>query len=523
MGNVASGWANKSAMNCVEFLHALFGPPSEYSKAPGGFATWTLHDLTKKTLFGSIACFEEVTVRDEAIADDTNVSSFMYITVTIPITNQATLNAISGISGCGYDITKQQLWARSCCMDMTIAFLKVLTDFAVGKITSDAIPTNKKAAIQSIQSATDSSAKVDLVKPMYVAICQNLTTATSPPPATPAPATTERMRFGAPWYGSFLPYYESTNPGNIALGEEWEEKYYDSVPLYNDIERMSGVPNKPMPPSCKGSCLGTFNNITKNTNTYDIFQSGSASQPLITLPQRPATPMLVARPAVKPPTKTVMVQSPKTGKKEYFSFNFSMPLSLQNALKMFKLREGLNPNKLFSVASHTSRLEALTVGQAYKLFVPKNTVTVATGNAERMMNKPITVGQAYMLFAPKKEGFSLLPVKKVAAPSVDNYNFKQLFRSGGSRSERMNNGIGIGPQISAAQTFLREVGNKRREGLADRDPRFLPYNALVHYQIGSDTVDIDRVYGTVAQKTVYPKYTDMVKYGNMAVPTKPLS
>jgi len=43
------------------------------------------------------------------------------------------------------------------------------------------------------------------------------------------------------------------------------------------------------------------------------------------------------------------------------------------------------------------------------------------------------------------------------------------------------------------------------------DPRFMPYTALVNYQVGSDVMDIDRVYGTVAQRRVYPKYTDLVK------------
>jgi hypothetical protein len=43
------------------------------------------------------------------------------------------------------------------------------------------------------------------------------------------------------------------------------------------------------------------------------------------------------------------------------------------------------------------------------------------------------------------------------------------------------------------------------------DPRFMPYTALVNYQVGSDTMDIDRVYGTVAQRRTYPKYTDLVK------------
>jgi hypothetical protein len=120
----------------------------------------------------------------------------------------------------------------------------------------------------------------------------------------------------------------------------------------------------------------------------------------------------------------------------------------------------------------------------------------------------------------------------------------------------MNTSLGVGSQVAASRLFLDEVGNGRgsgqialhdhddREHMSDstlskmlnifkpgsiyrenlnessRDPRFLPYNALVHYQVGSDTVDIDRVYGTVAQKTRYPKYTDMIKYGITSIPDK---
>jgi hypothetical protein len=45
----------------------------------------------------------------------------------------------------------------------------------------------------------------------------------------------------------------------------------------------------------------------------------------------------------------------------------------------------------------------------------------------------------------------------------------------------------------------------------------VPYNALINYQIGSNTVDIDRVYGTVAQKTQYPMISDITKYDSVTI------
>ena len=51
-----------------------------------------------------------------------------------------------------------------------------------------------------------------------------------------------------------------------------------------------------------------------------------------------------------------------------------------------------------------------------------------------------------------------------------------------------------------------------------KDPRFVPYNALVHYDIDSDVNTIDRVYGTTEQKIRYPKLTDLFTLGVAGVP-----
>jgi|GEM_PF-6862442 len=50
------------------------------------------------------------------------------------------------------------------------------------------------------------------------------------------------------------------------------------------------------------------------------------------------------------------------------------------------------------------------------------------------------------------------------------------------------------------------------------DPRFVPYNALVHYDTDSDVNTIDRVYGTVSQQIRYPKLTDLFTLGVAGVP-----
>lgn len=50
------------------------------------------------------------------------------------------------------------------------------------------------------------------------------------------------------------------------------------------------------------------------------------------------------------------------------------------------------------------------------------------------------------------------------------------------------------------------------------DPRFVPFNSLIHYDIDSDVNTIDRVYGTVEQQRRYPKLTDLFTLGVAGVP-----
>lgn len=53
------------------------------------------------------------------------------------------------------------------------------------------------------------------------------------------------------------------------------------------------------------------------------------------------------------------------------------------------------------------------------------------------------------------------------------------------------------------------------------DPRFLVGSANLYYNVGSDVMDITRLYGTVEQNQRFPMYTDAIKYGLTSVPTVP--
>lgn len=56
------------------------------------------------------------------------------------------------------------------------------------------------------------------------------------------------------------------------------------------------------------------------------------------------------------------------------------------------------------------------------------------------------------------------------------------------------------------------------QGYVSKDPRFVPFNALVHYDTDSDVNTIDRVYGTVTQKIRYPEIADLFTMGVAGVP-----
>jgi hypothetical protein len=53
--------------------------------------------------------------------------------------------------------------------------------------------------------------------------------------------------------------------------------------------------------------------------------------------------------------------------------------------------------------------------------------------------------------------------------------------------------------------------NYFRDYKPPKDPRFIPFTALVNYRNGSDIMTIDRLYGTVSQNIQYPKFSDLLK------------
>jgi hypothetical protein len=484
MGNSNSSWVNKPAHDCLLFLRELFGNPSSYVPNAGGWAIWKNKVLLNKTLFGKNVCFEKIMILDEGIEDKPGQKNFLYVTVVAPIGSNKLCDFNKIVPNCGYDITKKYLWVRSSSIDNCVAILKTLTDFGNGKTTLDQYPAVLDSLIESINNTSNIGSRVEIVKVLYIDLCSNL-----------AKLMTNKEHMTA-WYSGDVPYYAMNQPGNVTLGEEENEMFYrrlrekpiapssfdepPSVKLLGEeigVERLSS--------KCNGACIDRY---------YSVMKEGMSAAPV-----------------------------------KRSSVSTKLPATLAQAYALFQPRaEYLN---LFSVDAHNSKLEnfidtydifqpgssaipiqlpnkkieylgpgdQLTLRQAYALFQPKNVLTKASALQMENMSDPMNMGNMYDLFRRRPE-VSL-----------------QLFQLRGSSSkEHMNTSLGVDSQVAACQLFLKEVG--REHMTSDSDPRFLPYTALINHQVGSDIVDIDRVYGTKAQKIRYPKYTDLLQYGITSVP-----
>lgn len=79
------------------------------------------------------------------------------------------------------------------------------------------------------------------------------------------------------------------------------------------------------------------------------------------------------------------------------------------------------------------------------------------------------------------------------------------------------------PAASGVSKFTEAMTSDPLSGNAGprTDPRFLVGSANLYYNVGSDVMDITRLYGTVEQNQRFPMYTDLIKYGITSVPTEP--
>lgn len=80
--------------------------------------------------------------------------------------------------------------------------------------------------------------------------------------------------------------------------------------------------------------------------------------------------------------------------------------------------------------------------------------------------------------------------------------------------------IGIAVLIIVCIIAIWILVEKSAENFASNGVRFQPASAYIFYDIGSDTTDITRTYGTVDQRTRFPQVVDLL-YGYHSLPPLP--
>jgi hypothetical protein len=420
MGNTNIKWVNKDAIECSLFLKGLLGPPSSYSTKKGGIAVWEGNAIKKKKILGGPSCFEKIIVKDESVADRDGEKNYLYFLVHIPISEEKMCEIMKMIKGCGYDFGKQNLWVRSGSFDEGIVTLKAIVDYLNGN--QQMSKTSMNDLIKSVKAASPTT-KYITVKSNYPDVCNGIAKIIlKGNPNVAVPENSENM-MDAPWYATMDPYYASSNPGNIALGEMEESLYYRRqqekpviFPSLNDVRDVKNVKNlrdvditdvianasddafskkehllpNPPSPNCKGACLDRYYTALGNPNTGgvpDIY------------------------------TKWLNANN-KTIKVEYMDSN--TPATFALADKVF---EPIH-RPLFNMNAHLARLEMfdnpkpLTLAQTMRLFEPRDPLTVkkALSMVEQMVarpkassnrfdnsTRPLTMGQMYQIFLPRKE------------------------------------------------------------------------------------------------------------------------
>jgi hypothetical protein len=375
-----------------------------------------------------------------------------------------------------------------------------------------------------------------------------------------------------PWYalGGDAPFYSSNLPGNIALGEAEEELYYRRMrekpvafpKLHQDLRDSADSASASterfnVGPGCRGACIDTlYREIggrapeyfvpLQDANLQNIFEQGSGLVPISEVasslkpkrgakehyvPFKDATVADIFRPGSGSVPITITIDSLKnsrTGQRKNKEH-----LTVTQAFALFHPRPGGSSIEYLDAAGVKAALSNFAVrmggagqnmGQKIKQYaatlklgqVPASIAAMFKKNAGTAGAVPAVVisnpagAKEYLLPDSKMtthQGIRLLQTRGSLERFTPNKvltvnDAYKLFQP--KFTERMTGG-----DVSYLRNQIFSPKPLRPEHLSD--PRFLPFTALVHYQVGSDVNDIDRLYGTKDQRINYPKYTDLLR------------
>lgn len=461
MGAQLSSWQYPEPKEYAAFLVKLFGNPDYGVRSAGGALIWTKGLATRK-LFAQGMAFNKVMIKDERIYQSLPKPCYTYLYLFVSIPPLAVQDALACqihniYTGAVYDFQTGNLWVRVDNLERGIAVLRIITDFLYGAVTMANLQAGN-AVLNVFGNLYDSSGK-----------------------AKPATIATH--------YAKLI-----SNLGLLAqvAGQVKGAAAVAATPQPVDVSLEHGMPN-----------LTDFETLQK-LETTDSYKATDDS-----------------------------LMSSERFENPYGGYTSNNPLTLSSEQgwddKFYAVPRpylgSANPGMQAAYASQDAgaySIENLKIHPSCKGACASRALSQFEKDKKREQLRSRPNGSyggraTYnMLAVPAAAGVSAVAD---ANRGIERLNVKPS----GSYAGRATYNMLAVPAASGVSKFTERMSADPLSGNVGQrtDPRFLVGSANQYYNVGSDVMDITRLYGTVEQNQRFPLYTDTVKYGITSVPTIP--
>jgi hypothetical protein len=250
MGSAASlqarfQWENPDAIKYAAFLCRLLGPPNHGDGRRGGALVWDREVLRNRRLFGQPMPFHRIIVKDQLTRQEVPQPhyNYMYVIVAIPsvaVTETDAADLYTIYTGSGYNFEAGRMWVSCNTLEQGIMIAEYLADYIDGGNAS----ASTAGLTTAINSAYASTGKIDptVVASAYLSLRSSLlslikkaraTTEPALPPIMPESPSLDPKSFAAQKERfSSVPNapegdYISNNPLQLALEQDWDDKFYN--------------------------------------------------------------------------------------------------------------------------------------------------------------------------------------------------------------------------------------------------------------------------------------------------------
>ncbi len=463
MGAQLSAWEYPEPKEYAEFLVKLFGQPDFGVRSKGGALIWT-RSIASKQLFGQGMAFNKIMIKDERVYQTLPKPCYTYLYLFVVIPPLAVQDALACqihniYTGSTYDFQTGNLWVRTDNLERGIAVLRIITDFLYGSVT-----------MANLQAG---NALLNIFKGLYDANGK----------AKPATIATH--------YAKLI-----VNLGLLAQVAGQVGKVAPArAPVVSGPSLEHGIPN-----------LTDFETIQQLENTdvykpverFDNPYAGYTSNNPLTLAMEQGWD-----------DKFYAVPRPYLGgtngvKQVAYASQEPNAYSIEH-LKIHPNCQGACAKRVVDQFEKDKKREQLRVSPSGS-FAGR-----ATYN---------------MLAVPAAAGLSAFDDSSRGIVNSRDRGFgkeRLTVKPNGTFDGRATYNMLKVPAAAGVSGFTERMVSDPLSGNVGQsvDPRFLVGSANQYYNVGSDVMDITRLYGTVEQNQRFPLYTDVVKYGITSVPIEP--